>query len=95
MDERLPKWVRELDIFRRIKSVLILEGNVLDIYRDGAGDFVPLNRWLRGFLRDCGYRNILFYEINHLRNLKIGSAVPRPFQRAYSAAYCRVSVGSA
>jgi MoxR-like ATPase len=63
MDERLPKWARELEIFRRIKSVLILEGNVLDIYREPeTGDFVPLNRWLWGFLRRSGYHNILFYD---------------------------------
>ncbi len=29
----LPKWRRELAIFRRVKPVLILEGNVLDVYR--------------------------------------------------------------
>ena len=30
----LPRWRRELEIFRRVKPVLILEGNVLDVYRE-------------------------------------------------------------
>ena len=60
MDE--PKWQRELDIFRRIKPVLILEGNVLDIYRSPGQEAVRLGEWLQGFLSRRGYHNILFYD---------------------------------
>ena len=63
MDMRLPKWQRELEIFRRIKPVLILEGNVLDIYRKpGGGEAVRLGPWLQDFLSAGGYRSILFYD---------------------------------
>ena len=63
MSELIPKWQRELEIFRRIKPVLILEGNVLDIYRlSGGGEAVRLGPWLQDFLRRKGYHNILFYD---------------------------------
>ena len=63
MSELIPKWQRELEIFRRIKPVLILEGNVLDIYRPaGGGEAVRLGPWLQDFLSRRGYRNILFYD---------------------------------
>ncbi len=59
----LPKWHRELQIFRRVKPVLILEGNVLDVYRRPAtGEVCGLGEYLQAFLRDCGYRNIVFYN---------------------------------
>ena len=63
MSELIPKWQRELEIFRRIKPVLILEGNVLGIYRKpGGGEAVRLGPWLQDFLSGRGYRNILFYD---------------------------------
>ena len=63
MSELIPKWQRELEIFRRIKPVLILEGNVLDIYRKpGGGEAVRLGPWLQDFLSAGGYRSILFYD---------------------------------
>ncbi len=58
----VPKWQRELDIFRRLKPVLILEGNILDIYRRPDGEAVRLGEWLQGFLSSRGYHNILFYD---------------------------------
>ena len=33
MGEFIPKWQKELDIFDRIKPIVILEGNVLDKYQ--------------------------------------------------------------
>ena len=63
MNELIPKWQRELEIFRRIKPVLILEGNVLDIYRlSGGGEAVRLGPWLQDYLSRRGYHNILFYD---------------------------------
>ena len=59
----LPRWRRELEIFRRVKPVLILEGNVLDVYREPAsGKICGLGEYLQVFLRGCGYRNIAFYN---------------------------------
>ena len=62
MAELVPKWQRELEIFRRIKPVLILEGNVLDIYRRPDREPVRLGEWLQDFLSARGYHNILFYD---------------------------------
>ena len=59
----LPRWRRELEIFRRVKPVLILEGNVLDVYREPAsGKICGLGEYLQAFLRGCGYHNIAFYN---------------------------------
>ena len=59
----LPKWRRELAIFRRVKPVLILEGNVLDVYRrPDTGETCGLGEYLQAFLRSCGYHNIAFYN---------------------------------
>ena len=33
MGDFTPKWQKELDIFDRIKPIVILEGNVLDRYQ--------------------------------------------------------------
>ena len=63
MGDYIPKWRRELAIFRRVKPVLILEGNVLDLYRSPlTGETVGLSAYLHEFLRDCGYHNLVFYN---------------------------------
>lgn len=69
MDENfIPKWHRELEIFRRIKPTLILEGNVLDNYLypiDGSiekGSIVRLSDYLHYYFKDIGYANIVFYD---------------------------------
>ena len=78
MREYIPKWQRELAIFRRVKSVLILEGNVLDLYRDRrSGEAMGLGACLHEFLRDCGYHNLVFYNSR------------RGFSNAYEGACAR------
>ena len=69
MDEKyIPKWHRELDIFRKIKPTLILEGNVMDNYLypiDGSiekGSIVRLPDYLHYYFKDAGYQNIVFYD---------------------------------
>ena len=63
MNGFIPKWRRELAIFRRVKSVLILEGNILDLYRDPhTGEAMGLGACLHDFLRNCGYHNLVFYN---------------------------------
>ncbi|MBR4692662.1 MAG: ATP-dependent Clp protease ATP-binding subunit [Oscillospiraceae bacterium] len=62
-EEYTPRWRRELEIFRRVKPVLILEGNVLDVYRvPGGGEAVGLGECLHSLLRAWGYHNIVFYN---------------------------------
>ena len=68
MAEQLPKWHRELEIFRKIKPILILEGNVLDKYSyplEGStpkGSIVNLVEYLHYYFKDQGYENIVVYD---------------------------------
>jgi len=64
----IPKWHREMEIFRRIKPTLIFEGNVLDNYLypiDGSiekNSIVRLPEYLHYYFKDMGYSNIVFYD---------------------------------
>ena len=68
MEEQIAKWHRELGIFSGIKPLLILEGNVLDIYQypiEGStpkGSILRLPQYLHFYFRDAGYRNIVFFD---------------------------------
>lgn len=68
MSEYLPKWHRELDIFSKIKPILLLEGNVFDSYRyptEGSipkGSIVRLDQYLHYYFIDNGYKNVVFYD---------------------------------
>ena len=68
MKEFIPKWHKELEIFSRIKPLIILEGNVLDSYQypeDGsevAGSILPLTYYIHYFYKRKGYKNIVFYD---------------------------------
>lgn len=67
----MPRWHRELEIFCRIKPIIVLENNVLDMFQypqDGAvvkGAILPLTAYLHYFLKDMGYQQIMLYD--HLR----------------------------
>lgn len=64
----IPKWHRELVLFSQIKPIIVLEGNVLDIYQypiDGnmpRGAIVRLTEYLHYYYLDNGYKNIVFYD---------------------------------
>lgn len=68
MSEYLPKWHRELEIFSRIKPLIMLEGNILDSYRfpyEGSvpkGSILKLTDYLHYFFKDKGYSDIIFYD---------------------------------
>lgn len=68
MNKFIPKWHRELEIFDKIKPVLILEGNVLDRYQypmEGSvprGSILRLAEYLHYYFKDGGYSNIIFYD---------------------------------
>ena len=52
MSDYIPKWHRELDIFDKIKPMIILEGNIFDNYQypiDGSiqkGSILRLTQYL-------------------------------------------------
>lgn len=64
----IPKWHRELEIFTQVKPIVILDGNVLDVYRyplDGAmpkGSILRLPEYLHYYFSDIGYKSIIFYD---------------------------------
>lgn len=64
----LAKWHRELGIFCRIKPLIIVEGNVLDVYQypvDGStpkGSILRLPEYLHFYFKDLGYKTIAFFD---------------------------------
>ena len=68
MAEYVAKWHRELGIFCRIKPLLIVEGNVLDVYQypvDGStpkGSILRLPEYLHYYFSDLGYKTIAFFD---------------------------------
>ena len=68
MSDFIPKWHKELEIFSKIKPLIIIEGNVLDLYsypEDGSigkGTILRLTAYLHHFFRTLGYQNIAFYD---------------------------------
>ena len=68
MSDYVSKWHKELGIFSKIKSLIILEGNVLDSYQypeEGStpkGSILRLPEYLHYYFKDNGYQNIVFYD---------------------------------
>ena len=68
MTDHIAKWHRELSIFCRIKPLIIVEGNVLDVYRyptEGSiskGSILRLPEYLHYYFTDLGYQTIVFYD---------------------------------
>lgn len=71
MNDYTAKWHKELEIFSKIKPLILIEGNVLDVYRyptEGSiskGSILRLPDYLHYFYSDLGYETIVFYD--HLR----------------------------
>lgn len=68
MNDYLPKWHRELEIFSKIKPIIILEGNVLDSYQYPVNGSIPkgsvlrIEEYLHYYFKDLGYQSIVFYD---------------------------------
>ena len=68
MGDYIAKWHRELGIFCRIKPLIIIEGNVLDVYQypvEGSapkGSILRLTEYLHYYFSDLGYKNIVFFD---------------------------------
>lgn len=68
MGEYIAKWHRELGIFCRIKPLIIVEGNVLDVYQypvEGStpkGSILRLPEYLHYYFTDLGYKTIAFFD---------------------------------
>lgn len=68
MADYIAKWHKELGIFCRIKPLIIVEGNVLDVYQypvEGSiskGSILRLPEYLHYYFSDIGYRTVVFYD---------------------------------
>ena len=68
MTEYISKWHREIGIFCRIKPLIIVEGNVLDVYQfpvEGStpkGSILRLPEYLYHYFTDLGYKTIAFFD---------------------------------
>ena len=64
----ISKWHKELGIFCKIKPLILIEGNVLDVYQypvEGStpkGSILRLPEYLHYSLTDLGYKTIVFYD---------------------------------
>ena len=61
------KWQKEIELYRQIKSILILEGNVYDLQpygNEGEFNLVSLDNYLYNYLHDKGYQTVVFF--NHV-----------------------------
>lgn len=71
MNDYAPKWHEELKIFSKIKPLIILDGNILDLYSypvNGSiekGSIVRILPYLHYFYKDMGYENIALYDSMH------------------------------
>ena len=67
-DGYIPKWHRELELFSQIKPLIILDGNVLDMYQYPVDGSMPQDSILRlaDYLHyhyiDKGYKVFAFYD---------------------------------
>lgn len=63
MSEYMCKWHRELELFFRLKPLLILEGNIMDLFcYPGSGLNISLPQYLDTFLRERGYETVVHFE---------------------------------
>ena len=68
MEDYIAKWHRELGSFCKIKPLIIVEGNVLDVYQypvEGSapkGSILRLPEYLNYYFTDLGYKTIVFFD---------------------------------
>lgn len=68
MTDYIAKWHKEMGIFCRIKPLIIIEGNVLDVYQypeEGSiskGTILRLPEYLHYYFTDLGYETIVFFD---------------------------------
>ena len=68
VENLIPRWYRELELFRGVKPLLVLEGCVMDQVRvpvtgSVAEDtLLPLSAFLNAYLADAGYEQVVFYS---------------------------------
>ena len=86
----VTKWHKELDIFHKVKPILIMEGNVLDQYQyPSDGSISDLNGYLVSYLMEHGYQNIVTFDSIHGFSSLLGTEILENFRRISG---CRAAV---
>lgn len=71
---KMPKWIRELQCFIKIKNCIIIEGNIYDDYpllneeQGGCNNFCNLNNYLYEILQEAGYKTCFYDPVNGFYN---------------------------
>lgn len=86
----ITKWHKELDIFHKIKPIIILEGNILDQFQyPSDGSISDLDGYLVSYFMEHGYQNIISYDGIHGFYSQLGTQVLENFRKVSD---CRASV---
>lgn len=63
MNSFVCKWHRELELFYKLKPVIVLEGNIMDVFTyPQIGIDMPLPMYLQQFFSEKGYENIVKFD---------------------------------
>lgn len=58
-----PKWHKDLEIFSKINSIIVIEGNVFDKFLDKSRGPISLADYLYYFFNSLGYESVVFYDL--------------------------------
>lgn len=86
----VTKWHKELDIFHKVKPILIMEGNVQDQFQyPSDGSVSDLNGYLVSYLMEHGYQNIITFDSIHGFSSQLGTEILENFRKISS---CRATI---
>ena len=78
----VTKWHRELDIFHKVKPILIMEGNIHDQFQyPSDGSISDLDGYLLSYLMEHGYRNIVSFDSIHGFYSRLGGDTLENFRK--------------
>ena len=75
MSDFIPKWHKELEIFSKIKPLIIVEGNVLDVYSYPEEGSIAKG----SILRLTAYMHYFFKDLNDMEDKEIISGFIKQF----------------
>lgn len=63
MNSFVCKWHKELELFYKLKPIVVLEGNIMDVFTyPEIGIDMPLPMYLNQFFSEKGYENIVKFD---------------------------------
>ena len=86
----VTKWHKELDIFHKVKPILIMEGNIHDQFQyPSDGSISDLDGYLTSYFMEKGYRNIISFDSIHGFYSQLGTECLENFKRI---THCRAAI---